>query len=106
MPTREFKKEIGRSVKRMEQAARELGGANEGPWVVVATMPKWPKNEIDGIPVLHRPKRLVMRRYNSAEEAVAASVQDSAARVGGGWALNLETGATVRIAPFQYERHV
>ena len=80
-------------------ATSKLGGPNEGAWVLVGALGKG--REHDGIPVMEPEKRLVMRRYRSAEEAIAASVLHSALRVNGGWTLNLETGETVRVRPFE-----
>lgn len=90
--------EVIRSLERLAERAT-LGGPQEGPWVLVGALGRG--REHDGIPVMEPLKRMVMRRYRSAEEAIAASVLHSALRVNGGWTLNLETGETVRVRAFE-----
>jgi hypothetical protein len=78
--------------------SKQIGGADVGNWVVVATLDLRSQN-IHPVPVwsLNAPFR--MRRFKTAEEATAGSMQHAAVRIGGGWALNVVTGATVPIKP-------
>lgn len=90
--------ELAASIERLTEPGA-LGGPNEGPWVLIGSLLKG--REQEGIPVMEPRKRMVMRRYRTAEEAIAASVLHSALRVNGGWTLNLETGQTVPVRPFE-----
>lgn len=81
------------------------GGPNEGDWVLLAVVAIG-QNGQEAVPVMEPKRRMVMRRYRSAEEAIGASVCHSATRVGGGWALNVRTGHTVKFDPFRGDRHV
>ncbi len=100
MPLNDIVRELKDALQRRTNPAVALGGDHEGPWVVVGTI------RSEAVPVMEPVKRRFLRRYASAEEAIAASVEHSCTRVGGGWALNLETGATVRIRRFEDGRVV
>lgn len=72
----------------------ERGGPNEGDWICVGVI-----GGKHAVPIMSRDKP-VMRLYRTPEEAIAASVEHSSTRVGGGWAINIRTGATVAIQRF------
>jgi hypothetical protein len=76
------------------------GGPDTGAWVVVATLSLRRRDHQHVVPVLGDKGLLGMRRYQTQEEAIAGGGHHPAVRVGGGWALNVETGETVRIHAF------
>lgn len=100
VPLGDIVRELKEGFHQRTNPSVRLGGSHEGPWVVIGRV----RNE--GVPVLEPVKRIFLRRYATAEEAIAASVEHSSTRVGGGWALNLETGATVQIRRFDDGRVV
>lgn len=73
--------------------------ADGGPWVVLGVVPM--RDGPVATPLLGGSRRFTMRRFGSAEEAIANSVSMPAAKAFGGWALNIESGETVRIAPYE-----
>lgn len=101
----EIRQQPGASTAPDEDAATWPGGPNEGDWVLVAVLGSGGSGH-DGVPVMEPKHRRVMRRYRTPEEAIGASVCHSATRVGGGFALCLRTGRTVRFNPFHGDRHV
>ena len=88
------------SVQRMEQPGP---APDRGQWVVIAVVPLTRSGPV-ATPMLGGATRFSMRRFATAEEAVANSVAMPAARSFGGWALNITTGETVRINPFHSGR--
>ncbi len=72
----------------------------EGDWVLVAVLESH-KKETEGVPVMETDNRMFLRRHRSAREVQQMVRWDSAARVGGGWALNLRTGETVLVKPMR-----
>ncbi len=84
----------------MEEASTTIGGPNAGDWIVLGLVGRF------AVPIMEPKKRMVMRNYRTPEEAIAASVEHSSTRVGGGWAVNIRTGEMVAIHPFGGDRHV
>ena len=86
----------------LERLSGEQPPGDTGDWVLVATLVRQ-AHGVEGVPVMARDRvmNLTMRRYDSAEEAMALSMSDSAMRIGGGWVLNLRTGETVRVTPMR-----
>jgi len=71
---------------------------NDGPWVVVATLPT--SAGLRGVAQMSNAQASGvhdMQRYQSAEQAIAGGYEHAAVRIGGGWVVNLDTGVTVRI---------
>ena len=81
-----------------------IGGKNQGDWVLIGRVELAGGQVHEGVPVMEPKRRLFMRRFSSAEEAIAASVLHSSTRVCGGWALNLVSGDTVLVRPFSTTR--
>ena len=82
----------------------EVGGPDTGMWVVVATLSLQRRSHVHAVPVLGDRLMLGMRRYQTKEEAMAGAGHHAAVRIGGGWALHLESGETVRIHPMNEAR--
>lgn len=83
---------------RMSMERTATWQADAGPWVVLGVVPM--RDGPVATPLLGGSRRFTMRRFASAEEAIANSVAMPAAKAYGGWAVNIETGETVRIAPY------
>jgi hypothetical protein len=88
------------SAERMVQHKPTL---DEGAWVVIAVLPTVSRGLL-ATPMLGGFARFSMRRFNTAEEAIANSVAMPAAKAWGGWVLNIETGQTMSFRPFQDAR--
>jgi hypothetical protein len=73
---------------------------NAGDWVLVATLAS-NHSGVHAHAVRACDHDKTMQRYESAEQATVSAYQHSAMRVGGGWALNLRTGETVRVKPMR-----
>lgn len=85
--------------------ATRLGGPHAGQWVLLALVGAGDTDH-EVVPVMEPRKRLVMRRYRTAEEAIAAATEHAASRVGGGWAVNIKTGRMVQYGPYHSQQHV
>ena len=82
---------------------------NRGDWVLLAVLPMARKTgpARHAVPVMEPKNKVVMHLFHTADEAAAHSALNSAMRVGGGWAVNIKTGETVRIPPDKKDlRHV
>jgi NADPH-dependent ferric siderophore reductase len=99
----EFRHTVSVLADAMERTATTNGGPDEGDWVLLGVMEVRSTPQLAAVPIMEPKKRMVMRRYRTAEEAVGASVCHSATRVGGGWAVNVRTGDTVQVLPFRGE---
>ncbi len=73
------------------------GGEPGAQWVVLATV-KTASGQRLGVPVLE-PGCGDLRRWTTLDGALTEAYEDSAVRLGGGWAIHLESGAIERIEP-------
>lgn len=69
-----------------------------GEWVLIAVLPR-NAGEREAVAVLDYEDRTYLQRYQDVKELLRLAYRNSAVRCGGGWALNLKTGATVRVPP-------
>jgi hypothetical protein len=93
---------LHQSLQRVQHASKV---PDAGPWVVVAVVDMSKRGPV-ATPMLGGELRFTMRRFSSAEEAIANSVAMPAAKMYGGLALNIVTGDTVRFQPFDQQRVV
>lgn len=96
-----LRESIERGAKRSALRYRN----DQGDWVMMAVFPSTSGGPRT-VPVMGDGPIPVMERYQSYEEAVAASAGHGALRVNGGWALNVRTGILRRIDPFHSSNHV
>lgn len=75
---------------------QQLG--QHGEWVLIAVLPR-KAGEREALAVLDYADRTFLQRYQGVKELLRLAYRNSAVRAGGGWALNLKTGATVPVPP-------
>jgi hypothetical protein len=96
----EFKSILNTLAESAERVLHARTTPDAGPWVVIAVVP-FSRSGPVATPMLAGQIRYSMRRFETAEEAIANSVAMPAAKAYGGWAINIVTGETAAIAPFR-----
>jgi hypothetical protein len=101
----EFSSILNTLAESAERVLHARTTPDAGPWVVIAVVP-FSRSGPVATPMLAGQIRYSMRRFETAEEAIANSVAMPAAKMYGGLVLNIVTGETVRFQPFDKQAAV